>query len=94
LLKKLTKDLGQLEKGIQGLVLISPDLEMIIGSLYENRVPTAWSFAYFSLKALSNWFSDLNDRYKFFQLWGQKGLPFSFWIGAFTYPTGFTTALL
>lgn len=75
-------------------MLISPDLEEIIGSLYENKVPTAWSFAYFSLKPLSNWFSDLNDRYKFFALWGQKGLPFSFWIGAFTYPTGFTTALL
>jgi dynein heavy chain len=36
----------------------------------------------------------LAKRYDFFSVWSQKGLPFSFWIGAFTYPTGFTTSLL
>lgn len=32
-------------------------------------------------------------RYEFFTVWSQKGMPFHFWIGAFTYPTGFTTSL-
>lgn len=86
--------MDQLEKGIKGLVVISPVLEQILLSLQQNKVPAAWSFAYFSLKPLANWFTDLAKRYDFFHVWSQKGLPFSFWIGAFTYPTGFTTSLL
>jgi dynein heavy chain len=76
------------------LVVISPDLELILTSLTDNKVPVAWAFCYFSLKPLANWFDDLRQRYEFFLLWSQKGIPFSFWIGAFTYPTGFTTSLL
>jgi len=63
-------------------------------SLYENKVPKQWGFAYFSLKPLALWIRDLNDRYKFFELWATKMAPHVFWISAFTYPTGFTTSLL
>lgn len=56
-------------------------------------MPTAWSFAYFSLKPLTSWFADLCHRYAFFATWSERGMPFTFWIGAFTYPTGFTTSL-
>jgi dynein heavy chain len=75
-------------------VVISPHLEAILNSLQTNKIPVAWSFAYFSLKPLANWFEDLRRRYEFFLIWSTKGIPFSFWIGAFTYPTGFTTSLL
>jgi dynein heavy chain len=37
---------------------------------------------------------DLTERYKFFSDWAAKNAPHVFWIGAFTYPTGFTTSLL
>jgi dynein heavy chain len=63
-------------------------------SLSENVVPVAWSFAYFSLKPLGSWNTDLKQRYEFFELWAQKGAPFVFFISYFTYPTGFTTSLL
>lgn len=46
------------------------------------------------MKPLSNWFDDLGQRYAFFDLWAAKAAPFVFWIGAFTFPTGFTTCLL
>ena len=46
------------------------------------------------MKPLANWFQDLNDRYEFFRKWAAKGIPLHFWIGAFTYPTGFTTSVL
>lgn len=65
-----------------------------MAALEQNRVPNAWAYAYFSLKPLANWFQDLNDRYEFFQKWAAKGIPLTFWIGAFTYPTGFTTSVL
>jgi dynein heavy chain len=52
LLKLLVLQLDQLEKGIKGLVVISPHLEAILNSLQTNKIPVAWSFAYFSLKPL------------------------------------------
>lgn len=63
-------------------------------SLYENKVPKQWGFAYFSLKPLASWIRDLNERYSFFVTWATKAPPYVFWISAFTYPTGFTTSLL
>ena len=59
LLKELNISLDQLEKGIKGLVVISTDLEDILLALNENKIPTAWGFAYFSQKPLANWFADL-----------------------------------
>ena len=94
LLRALNRSLDQLEKGIKGLVVISEDLEEILLAMSENKIPAAWGFAYFSLKPLANWFEDLRARYAFFHTWSVKGTPFHFWIGAFTYPTGFTTSLL
>lgn len=94
LLRLLKSSCEQLELGIKGLVVISPELEDCQTAIGESKVPQAWSFAYFSLKPLANWFEDLRARYDFLDNWAQKGIPLTFWIGAFTYPTGFTTSLL
>ena len=94
LLELMRKTLDELEKGIKGLVVISPELESMMESLNANQVPKAWSHFYFSLKSLASWNADLKDRYAFFQLWAQKGQPFVFNISYFMYPTGFTTSLL
>lgn len=93
-MRVLVKHLDLLQKGLKGLVVISPDLEEILLSVDLNKVPVAWGFAYFSLKPLSNWYADLIERYEFFKEWALKGTRYHFWIGAFTYPTGFTTSLL
>lgn len=74
-------------------MLISDEYEIIMNSIADNKVPIAWSFAYQSVKPLANWIRDLNERYKFFNKWAFVTMPAVFWISAFTYPTGFTTAL-
>lgn len=94
LIRQLAKQLVQLERGSLGLEVISTEGEGILEALTQNRVPGAWAYCYFSLKPLANWFSDLNERYAFFQQWSAKGIPLHFWLGAFTYPTGFTTSVL
>lgn len=94
LLRVVELNLHQLAQGIKGLVLISPDLELILTALNENKFPKAWGFAYFSIKPLAAWFSDLVERYEFLTKWAHGTLPTTFWIGCFTYPNGFTTALL
>lgn len=62
-------------------------------SLFENKVPEKWKFAYYSLKPLSLWMSDLNKRIDQLKQWVAKGQPNIFWISGFSFPTGFTTAL-
>lgn len=93
LLSTVRKSLIDLDKGISGLVLISEDLELVMKSLYENKVPGKWQFAYYSLKPLNSWVSDLNKRIEQLRNWVNKGQPDVFWISGFSFPTGFTTAL-
>jgi dynein heavy chain len=86
--------LEQLQKGIKGFVVISSELEAVMNSLFENRVPKVWGFAYLSAKPLAAWIRDLEMRIKQLHDWAYGATPSVFWISGFTYPTGFTTALL
>ena len=69
LVERIRSTLTELELGIQGLALISPELEKMMGQFSENRVPDQWAFAYFSTKPLSGWKEDLSRRYDFFRDW-------------------------
>ena len=94
LLKKMRSTLIDLQRGIQGLVVITPELEGIFASLLNGSVPKAWSFCYPSLKPLGSWMRDLQLRVQQMQQWVEVELPKVFWLSGFTYPTGFLTALL
>jgi len=94
LVKKLRKQLHDLQLGVQGLVVITPELETVSGACQAGFVPDAWSFAYPSTKPLGPWMRDLVQRCEFLNTWITKDLPKVFWLTAFTYPSGFLTALL
>merc|ERR1711896_71565 len=74
--------------------VITPELESVFEGLLTGTVPKAWSFCYPSLKSLGNWMRDLQARESAMGGWAKKEMPKVFWLGAFTYPTGFLTALL
>ena len=42
LLNEIRRSLTDLEKGIQGLVVMTLDLEIVFNSLFEGRVPPSW----------------------------------------------------
>lgn len=94
LVTTVRNSIDQLILGIQGLVVMSDELDDLFQSLFEGRVPNLWKFAYPSLKPLSSWTKDLSKRVSFFQKWHEKGEPSVFWLGRFTYPTSFLTAVL
>ncbi|CDS41066.1 dynein heavy chain [Echinococcus multilocularis] len=95
LLDLIRNQLIDLERGIQGLVVMSLQLEEIVAAIFENRVPLQWQYAYNSLRPLSSWVRDLAERIKVFLQWSQTAkAPKTFWIGAFTFPTGFLTAVM
>lgn len=94
LLSRCRSSIKLLQKGIQGIIVISADQEAIFSSLFAGQVPKAWLFAYPSLKPLGSWMPDLVDRIQLFTDWGFLGVPKVFWLGGFTYPTSFLTSLL
>ncbi|CAG5134524.1 unnamed protein product, partial [Candidula unifasciata] len=95
LLQQIRASLTALERGIQGLVVMTADLEVIFHCIFDGRVPPIWEKAYPSMKPLSAWTRDLVQRVDVFAKWaGTARPPWVFWMSAFTFPTGFLTAVL
>ncbi|XP_059574595.1 dynein axonemal heavy chain 2 isoform X3 [Alligator mississippiensis] len=95
LLRVVRSSLVELEKGIQGLVVMSTTLEEIFNCIHDARVPPLWERAYPSLKPLGSWTRDLGQRVEQLARWAETAHPpVLFWLGGFTFPTGFLTAVL
>ena len=94
LLTLVRETMENLQKAIKGLVLITPDIENVIRSIMEQRVPSIWLKSYPSSKSLTSWTVDLLHRINQIQSWIDNGAPTFFLLSGFTYPTGFLTAVL
>lgn len=95
LLDDIKQSLIALQKGIQGLVVMSSDLEEIYKCIYEARVPPSWQKMYPSMKPLAAWTRDLVQRVDQLSKWSETAHPPTiFWVSGFTFPTGFLTAVL
>lgn len=66
----------------------------VFEALYAGKVPAAWLKAYPSLKGLGPWTHDLLARIEQLARWAEGSYPRIYWLGGFTYPTGFLTAVL
>ncbi|XP_014276767.1 dynein axonemal heavy chain 2 isoform X2 [Halyomorpha halys] len=95
LLKSMRLSLIDLQKGIQGIVVMDSELEEIFTCINEARIPSGWLKAYPSLKKLGSWTRDLVARVTFFTDWSKTiRTPITFCLAYFTFPTGFLTAVL
>ncbi|KAG5317386.1 DYH2 protein, partial [Pseudoatta argentina] len=95
LLIKTCDSLKELQRGIKGSVLMSRELEEIYTCIYNGSVPSLWLTTYPSLKLLGAWTRDLINRVEHFANWAQTTHPpLLFWLAAYTFPTGFLTAVL
>lgn len=87
----------QLEKAIQGTVVMSMDLETMFGNFLDGKVPTTWTggaLGYPCLKPLASWMKDLIKRIEFISNWLYHGPPKTYWIPSFFFPQGFITACM
>jgi len=94
LLSVIRRSLVDLRNTINGVVLISTELQRVYESLFTGAVPELWQQAYPSLKSLGAWTRDLIDRVAQLRQWADVGIPKVFWLGGLTFPLGFLTALL
>jgi dynein heavy chain len=95
LLAKMGSSLALIMKAIKGLVIMSPELDLMYSALLKNQVPPNWSeVAYPSLKPLASWIRDLNQRVEFMRNWLKNGHPSCYWLSGFFFPHGFMTGTL
>jgi dynein heavy chain len=87
--------LKEFRKAIRGLVVMSAELDTLGIEMFNNQVPEAWaSKGFLSLKPLSSWINDFNDRQIFLQEWFEGGTPIVFWVSGFFFPQAFLTGAL
>ncbi|KAJ3123528.1 Dynein heavy chain 2, axonemal [Physocladia obscura] len=94
LLQNIRKSLSELQNAVKGIIVMTSDLEETFNAISDGRVPQIWSKAYFNLKPLASWTRDLIQRIEHFSDWSKGTEPKLFWLGAFTFPTGFLTGIL
>lgn len=95
LLTKMATSLSLLMKAIKGLVIMSPELDLMYTALMKNQVPPNWAeIAYPSLKGLASWIKDLGQRVEFMRNWMKLGHPHTYWLSGFFFPHGFMTGTL
>ncbi|KAF5843851.1 dynein, axonemal, heavy chain 1, partial [Dunaliella salina] len=90
-----THSLINLDKALQGLQVLSSELEGVLRALAIGRVPRLWQATSFpSLKPLAGYIKDLMARLDMLSTWYKKGQPSVFWISGFFFTPSFTTAVL
>ncbi|XP_052869496.1 dynein axonemal heavy chain 6 [Anopheles cruzii] len=95
LLAVVHSSLNDLEKAIQGFVVMSESLETIYRAFGNNQVPALWhSKGYLSTKSLASWVTDLQHRVEHVRDWCVNGQPVSSWICGLFFPQSFLTGTL
>lgn len=92
LLSLMKSSLENIQKAVKGLVVMSSELEVLGNALFVNRIPILWkSRSYPSLKPLSGYIQDQQERLKFFHDWLMEKPPAVFWISGFFFTQAFLT---
>lgn len=92
LLAEIRGSLSNIQKGVEGIIAMSPALEVLATSLILGRIPEAWNkVSYPSLKNLPNYIADFLERLAFLEEWYQNGKPSNYWLSGFFFTQAFLT---
>jgi dynein heavy chain len=94
LLTVMKQTLDALRLGLQGLALMTSDLDQALALLDSGKVPPSWACFYLSKKSLGPWMVDLQLRIEAVKNWAEgASLPKAFWMGGFCDPIAFAAAV-
>jgi dynein heavy chain len=92
---KVTNSVADLKKAVDGLVVMSAELEEVGTKLLESKVPPTWMKVSFpSLKPLGGYVNDFRRRLDFMIEWIDKGPPITFWLSGFFFTQAFLTGVM
>ncbi|XP_015126095.2 dynein heavy chain 12, axonemal [Diachasma alloeum] len=96
LLRMMRGSLQMLEKAVQGMIVMTPELEILSQNMMNGKIPPTWikASAYPTLKPLSSFITDFLKRLDFFQHWLTNGKPSTFWISGFSFVHAFLTGAM
>eukprot|EP00768_Dysnectes_brevis_P002834 gnl/Dysnectes_brevis/2072_a2396_807.p1 GENE.gnl/Dysnectes_brevis/2072_a2396_807~~gnl/Dysnectes_brevis/2072_a2396_807.p1 ORF type:complete len:4631 (+),score=1942.19 gnl/Dysnectes_brevis/2072_a2396_807:116-13894(+) len=89
----MRSSLKDLQLAISGTIVMSDNLQNVLDSLFDARVPDSWSKCSWPSSTLGFWLSDVLGRCVQYTDWLTNGKPSSFWLTGFFNPTGFLTAM-
>ncbi|OQV20869.1 Dynein beta chain, ciliary [Hypsibius exemplaris] len=96
LTSEMKRSLQELKLGLKGELTISPQMDELSNALYLDCIPPSWmKVAYPSLRPLSSWVLDLQNRIKELEQWTTDlKVPCSVWLGGLFNPQSFLTAIM
>ena len=89
--------LKDVKLALAGEIGMSEELDKIGTALFNGLVPDLWkdeNTGFKTLKPLSSWTEDLQERVDFMNEWIDGGTPFVFWLSKFIFPAAFITGTL
>ena len=90
LLRNTLTDLGM---AIEGTIIMSDDLKIVLDCMFDAKVPDKWTKISWGSSTIGFWFTELLERDAQFKNWLFKGRPKVFWMTGFFNPQGFLTAM-
>ena len=90
LLRSTLIDLGM---AIEGTIIMSDDLKLVLDFMFDANVPDKWTKISWVSSTLGFWYTELLERDAQFKVWLFKGRPKVFWMTGFFNPQGFLTAM-
>ena len=91
LLKSLINEALQ---AVRGLGNMTPHLESIVRLISLGVTPKEFLVTYPSTKSFGSWVKDFKERYMYFKLWSESGMPRVTNMSMFSNPKGFMVAVL
>lgn len=66
----MEQSLSTLSKAVKGEIIINEEIEKMLLSIYNNKVPEQWTkYAPPTCKPLASWFEEFLEKFQFFNNW-------------------------